>query len=65
MSCENIANCGFFKKYQESKNLVCKGFMLQFCNGTKEAECERKKYKAAHGTPPSDDMMPNGSMIHE
>ncbi|MGE4351110.1 MAG: hypothetical protein AB7E52_02860 [Bdellovibrionales bacterium] len=63
MDCENIDKCGFFQKYQATKNLACKGFMLQFCKGAKQNDCERKKYKAAHGAPPADNMMPNGGIM--
>lgn len=61
--CELLDKCGFFKKYQAAKDLVCKGFIAQYCQGAKMNECERKKYRQAHGTPPSDDMMPSGHMI--
>ncbi|MDR3424897.1 MAG: hypothetical protein P4M13_07450 [Alphaproteobacteria bacterium] len=61
--CEHIAICGFFKKYQTTKDLACKGFMQNYCQGSKQGECRRKEYKKAHGTPPSDDMMPSGQMI--
>lgn len=63
MDCENIDKCGFFQKYQETKDLACKGFMLQFCKGPKQGECMRKKYKAEHGAPPADNMMPNGGTM--
>jgi len=62
--CENMPNCGFFKKYQETKSLVCEGFVVQFCKGPKQGECKRKAYKKEHGTPPPDDMMPSGQIIH-
>lgn len=62
--CPGLPNCGFMKKYTGTKNLACQGFMALFCRGAKQSECMRKQYKAAHGgTPPSDDMMPNGMMI--
>lgn len=58
--CENLANCGFFKKYKDTKNLACMGFIRLYCQGSHMNECKRKEYKKAHGTPPDDDMMPNG-----
>ena len=63
--CELLEKCGFFKKYQESKNLACKGFINQYCKGPKLNECERKKYREEHGEPPSDDMMPSGQMVSQ
>ncbi len=66
MTCERIEKCGFFKKYQDTKNLACKGFVNQFCNGPHMNECKRKEYSEKNGCPPVDDMMPNGVMIaHE
>lgn len=62
-SCELLDKCGFFKKYQESKGLACKGFISMYCMGPKQSACLRKKYREEHGTPPIDDMMPNGAMV--
>ena len=61
--CELLAACGFFKKYQETKNLVCKGFINQYCTGRQMEECKRKKYRKQHGDAPSEDMMPSGKMV--
>ncbi|WP_457572285.1 hypothetical protein [Desulfovulcanus sp.] len=61
--CELLATCGFFKKYQKTKDLACKGFMRQYCMGPKKDQCKRKEYRLKHGKPPSDDMMPSGQMI--
>lgn len=61
--CELLAACDFFKKYQRTKDLACKGFISQYCKGPKMDECKRKKYRVEHGQPPPDDMMPNGLMI--
>jgi major membrane immunogen (membrane-anchored lipoprotein) len=61
--CELLDKCGFFKKYQTTKDLACKGFMRQYCRGPKMNECIRKEYRQKHGTPPSDDMMPSGQMF--
>lgn len=61
--CENLATCGFFKKYQGSKDLVCKGFVQMFCQGAKMNECKRKAYRKEHGAPPPDNMMPNGTTL--
>lgn len=61
--CEKLETCGFFKKYQDSKSLACKGFINQYCKGSKMDDCKRKQYFEEHGKLPSDDMMPNGAMI--
>jgi hypothetical protein len=62
-SCELLEKCGFFKKYQAAKDLACKGFIRMYCNGDLMSQCKRKEYRKINGTPPSDDMMPNGKMI--
>lgn len=61
--CELLATCGFFKKYQATKDLACKGFIAQYCKGPKMNQCKRKEYLAEHGRPASDDMMPTGQTI--
>jgi hypothetical protein len=61
--CELLDKCGFFKKYQPTKDLACKGFIQQYCRGPKMTECKRKEHRQKHGIPPSDDMMPNGDTM--
>lgn len=61
--CPNLSLCGFFKKYNATKERVCKGFVYTYCHGEKQSDCKRKEYKKQHGKPPSDDMMPNGLTI--
>lgn len=61
--CELLETCGFFKKYQDSKQAACQGFVQQYCKGDKMDQCKRKQYRKEHGVPPSDDMMPSGHMI--
>jgi hypothetical protein len=58
--CKLLGTCGFFRKFNESKNLACKGFILMYCKGDKMDECKRLEYRELHGIPPSDDMMPSG-----
>lgn len=60
MECELLDKCGFFKKYESSLDLACRGFIKSYCKGGKMDECVRKKYRTDHGTPPHDDMMPSG-----
>ncbi|MBU1044006.1 MAG: hypothetical protein KJ915_06370 [Candidatus Omnitrophica bacterium] len=62
-SCELLEKCGFFQKYQNTKELACKGFMNRFCKGPEMNECKRKEYRQKYGFAPSDDMMPSGQMI--
>lgn len=61
--CELLEKCGFFKRHGSTKELACRGFIQQFCQGPKQDQCKRKEYRKAHGTPPSDDMLPSGVMI--
>ncbi|MDH3998425.1 MAG: hypothetical protein OET90_06260 [Desulfuromonadales bacterium] len=61
--CELLDVCGFFKKYNDTINLACRGFVKTYCRGDKMNECERKKYRLEHGAPPADDMLPTGQMM--
>lgn len=61
--CELLDKCGFFKKYSETKDLACRGFIRLYCNGPKMNECKRKEYRKQHGVPPDDAMMPNGTLL--
>ncbi len=62
--CELLENCGFFKKYNTTKELACRGFIRKYCMGPLMNECKRKEYLAANGVPPVEDMMPSGQMIN-
>jgi len=61
--CELLSNCGFFRKYCQTKVLACQGFISMYCKGDKMKDCKRMAYKIAHGSPPPDDMLPSGQMI--
>lgn len=61
--CRLLKDCSFFTKFKEINNLACQGFIHQYCRGPKMNECKRKQYLEKHGTPPPDDMMPNGQMV--
>lgn len=61
--CELLASCGFFRKYQATKNLACKGFIAQYCQGPAMNQCKRKEFRNQNGTAPSDNMIPSGQMI--
>jgi hypothetical protein len=58
--CELLEQCGFFKKFQDINELACRGFINRYCNGPDMEKCKRKEYRQKYGTPPSEDMMPNG-----
>lgn len=61
--CALLEKCGFFRKYQATKDLACRGFIAQYCKGDSMNDCKRMEYRNTHGVPPEDDMMPNGMMI--
>lgn len=61
--CELLTTCGFFKKYQVTQDLACKGFISKYCKGPQMIQCKRKEYRETYGTPPPDDMLPSGKMI--
>jgi hypothetical protein len=61
--CMLLEKCGFFIKYQKTKEKECRGFINSFCNGIKQNECKRRIYWHKQGVLPSDDMMPTGQMI--
>ena len=61
--CELLKTCGFFKAHSSTNDLACKGFISQYCRGPRMAECKRKQYRQEHGTPPPDNMMPNGQIL--
>lgn len=63
VECEMLAKCGFFKKYADSKDLACRGFIRQYCRGDNQSNCKRKEYRIKNGAPPSDDMMPSGQFM--
>ena len=63
MECELLQTCGFFRKYQDSLDLACRGFIKTYCKGSKLDECERKIFRKKNGGPPDDDMMPSGQMM--
>ena len=63
MECDLLSKCGFFKKYMDSREAACRGFISLYCRGSKMAECKRKEFRKAHGTPPPDNMLPNGQSL--
>lgn len=63
MECELLETCGFFRKYADSLDLACRGFIKSYCKGEKMDSCSRKLHRTAHGTPPENDMMPSGQIM--
>ena len=63
MDCDLLGTCGFFRKYQDSLDLACRGFIKSYCKGPKMDACARKQYRKEHGAPPDDNMLPTGQMM--
>lgn len=64
-ACEQLERCGFFRKYKESNELACLGFIRQYCKGVKMSKCKRKYFFENNSHPPSDNMLPNGALLKE
>ena len=62
MKCESVDSCGFFRKYHETRDLICQVFIESHCYGDKANLCKRKRYLEKYGVNPVDDMMPDGKM---
>jgi hypothetical protein len=62
--CEKLANCAFFKTYQNDENVkyALKGFVRLYCQGDKQDQCIRKQVSKTLGGPEHVpvNMMPNG-----
>lgn len=61
--CDMLSKCGFFKKYCNTHDAACRGLITMYCQGGKMNECKRKQYRATHGAPPPDEMLPGGAMM--
>ena len=61
--CHLVDRCGFLRKYQNSLDLACRGFMNSYCRGAKQPDCARLKFRTEHGCPPEDDMLPSGQIM--
>ena len=64
-TCELLDTCGFFKKYQSSNNLACRGLIGTYCKGPKMNQCKRLEYRNKYGRPPENSMMPSGDTMFE
>ena len=63
MEYELLSKCGFFRKYMGSREAACKGLIVMYCRGSNMNECQRKAFRKAHGSPPPDNMLPNGKTL--
>ncbi|MBN2040336.1 MAG: hypothetical protein JW864_09860 [Spirochaetes bacterium] len=65
--CKNLANCSFFKKYEQEEWLhdALKGYVNLYCKGKKQDHCIRKKVSKVLGGPEHVpvNMKPNGQPI--
>jgi len=61
--CELLSKCAFFKKYKKCEGIT-KYFINEYCKDISKSEkCQRKIIKVKTGTPPSEDLMPNGKIV--
>ncbi len=63
MECELLKKCGFFNNYEEGREMALRGYISLYCRGSKMNECKRKEFRKIHGSPPPDDMLPNGRTL--
>lgn len=61
--CELLENCGFFNKFRSVSDRVCQELIECYCIGSGKYNCKRRKFREENGTPPPDEMMPNGNRI--
>ena len=61
--CPSLPECGFMRKWGQKKDLACQGFIARYCKGALQTTCKRKEFKMQNNRPPSDNMMPNGTIL--
>jgi len=61
-SCKYIDNCPLFQQFKHAHGKVV--WMLVYCKGDSQAECERLKARE-RGETPSPTMLPDGSDLIE
>ena len=61
--CEMLVKCGFFEKHGHTNEPACHALIQLYCRGPKIDACKRRGYKQRHGYMPSDDLMPDGTML--
>jgi len=62
--CEKLDQCGFFKKFGSSKEIICARYIEKYCNGAQQCECKRKQYFLEQGKVPPDEMLPSGQILN-
>jgi len=63
--CHLLEKCGFFIRYASSAAIDSDQFIRNYCRGLRMHECKRLQYRNQYGVPPSDQMMPDGTMVRE
>jgi hypothetical protein len=63
MECAFLSRGGFFKKYLESREAACRGFISLSCRGGEMNEGKRKEFRKAHGASPPGNKLPNGQSL--
>ncbi len=64
MECHLLEKCGFFARYASSGLIDAEQLISFYCKGNQKHECKRLQYLYKYGVPPSDHMMPDGSMMN-
>lgn len=64
MECHLLEKCGFFARYASTGLIDTEQLISCYCKGVNKKECRRLQYLYKFGVPPSDNMMPDGSMIN-
>jgi len=57
--CENLKSCQWVKEYSGSNEVYVEYFVKNYCKGSMQERCVRKKVKAEFGEIPLN-MQPNG-----
>jgi hypothetical protein len=62
--CDNLEQCGFFKKYRTTQETIRERWIEYFCESEEKSEkCCRKQIRKATGKPPVDNMTPTGTIL--
>jgi hypothetical protein len=62
--CELLEKCGFFNTFKGNPQVVKEGWIRLYCSSlAKSEECVRKKIRYETGSPPADNMAPNGMIV--
>lgn len=63
MGCEYASDCGFYKKYADSKDAQHQDIIERYCRGKEKNDCKRLAFKIVFGQFPNDRMMPSGYTV--